>query len=265
MTTSAQAVPRYTIAVCKGSALLEETKALLRAWQPNESLNEFQQRVQREDILGRATAYRVKDIVRRVFARRLLRPDSRPAIHLKHLLTAGSSKLVSDLLLLFAARNDDLLRDVIADFYWPAVHEGQLLITPNQVVAFLRQAEMDGLMAGKWSEQVRVKVARGLLRALADFGMLREVKRGRRETVSYHPSDSALVYLAYNLHFSGLTDSAVVSHRDWRVFGLHESEVRSALDSLTPAGWWMIQAAGSVVRISWKCTSMEDVVDALAR
>jgi bacteriophage exclusion system BrxA-like protein len=64
-----QSTPRYTIAICKGSALVEETKTLLRAWLLNESIGDFQSRVLREDLLGRATAYRVKDIVRRVFAR----------------------------------------------------------------------------------------------------------------------------------------------------------------------------------------------------
>jgi len=51
--------------------LLEETRVLLRAWKPPEPSNEFSQRVLREDLLGRMTAYRARDIVRRVvFARR---------------------------------------------------------------------------------------------------------------------------------------------------------------------------------------------------
>ncbi len=79
--------PRYTIAVCKGSALLDETKALLRAWQPEETIKEFSARVLRNDLLGKSTAYRNRDIVRRVFARRLLSPDTKPAQFLKRLLT----------------------------------------------------------------------------------------------------------------------------------------------------------------------------------
>jgi hypothetical protein len=63
---------QYTNTISKGSGLLEETKTLLRAWQPGESRNEFCERVLREDLLGRMTAYRARDIVRRVFARRYL-------------------------------------------------------------------------------------------------------------------------------------------------------------------------------------------------
>jgi len=89
---------RYTIAVCKGSAFLEETKALLRAWHPGEPTTEFRHRVLRQDLLGRMTAYRASDIVRRVFAWRFLRPDNRPAILLKRLLGRGQvGQVFSDL------------------------------------------------------------------------------------------------------------------------------------------------------------------------
>jgi hypothetical protein len=192
-------------------------------------------------------------------------PDTQPALRLKSLLNAGKSRMVSDLLLLYSARQDDALRDVIVDVYWPVVREGQLTITPRQVVGFLRHAEANGRMSEPWSEQVRLKVARGLLGALVGFGMMREIARGRRETIGFHPCDGAIVYLAYDLHSRGLTDAAIVAHRDWRVFGLDESGVRIALDRIMPIGWGVIQAAGSVVRISWKYDAMEDVVDALAR
>ena len=179
MTTTTPDAGRYTIAVCKGSALLEETRALLRAWQPTESITEFRDRALREDLLGRMTAYRASDIVRRVFARRFLRPDKQPALLLKRLLERGQpGQLFSDLCLLYAARNDDLIRDAVIYLYWPALSEGRLTISPAFVVEFLRQAERDGRMSEPWSEQVKLKVARGVLKAMADFGLLREVGRG---------------------------------------------------------------------------------------
>jgi hypothetical protein len=99
---------------------------------------------------------------------------------------------------------------------------------------------------------------------LADFGFLREVGRGRRETVLYRPTDGAIVYLAYDLYFGGSTDAGLIRHRDWRLFGMRERDVITAMDRLTAEGWWLLQAAGSVVRITWKFRSMQEVVDALA-
>ena len=112
---------------------------------------------------------------------------------------------------------------------------------------------------------MKLKIARGLLRAMTGFGLLRQVNRRRRETVLYRPSDGAVVYLAYDLHLAGATDAAVLGHRDWMIFGLHAREVVTQMDRLAAEGWWVVQAAGSVVRITWKYSRMEEVVDALAR
>ena len=266
MTTAMSEAGHYTIAICKGSALLEETRALLRAWKPSESSNEFSERVLREDLLGRMTAYRAREIVRRVFARRYLRPDNQPARLLKRLLEGGQpGQLFSDLCLLYSARNDDLIRDAVIHLYWPALSEGRLTLVPTHVVEFLRQAEREGRIEDPWTEQVKLKVARGVLKAMADFGLLVEVSRGRRELVHFWPTDRTIVFLAHDLHFVGSTDAGVVDHKDWALFGLTRRDVASALDRLSGEGWWLAQVAGSVVRITWKHGSMEEVADALAR
>jgi len=257
---------QYTNTISKGSALLEETKILLRAWQPAESLDEFCGRVLREDFLGKMTAYRARDIVRRVFARRYLRPDNQPALLLKRLLEGShSGQLFSDLCLLYASRNDDLIRDAVTHLYWPAFSEGRLTLSPAYVVDFLRQAERDARIPAAWSEQVKIKAARGILKTMADFGLVVPVSRTRRELAHFRPTDRTIVFLAYDLHFGGSTDAGVVDHQDWMLFGLTRTEVASVLDRLSGEGWWLAQIAGSVVRITWKFGSMEEVADALAR
>lgn len=264
--TATSKTSKYTIAVCKGSASLQETKTLLRAWQPSESITDFRDRAIREDLLGRMTAYRAGDIVRRVFAWRFLRPDNRPALLLQRLLNqAQPSQLFSDLCFLYTARNDELIRDVVVKLYWPAASEGRLSLSPLYVVEFLREAELAGRMSEPWSDQVKLKVARGVLKAMTEFGLLREISRGRREIIHFRPADRTIVYLAYDLHFKGATDSSVVRHHDWDLFGLEMSAVTSSIERLSADGWWLAQIAGSVVRITWKYSSMEEVVDAFAR
>ena len=53
---------RYTIAICKGAGLVDETRQLISHWRPGEEVKAFVQRVQAEDHLGRYTAYRARDI-----------------------------------------------------------------------------------------------------------------------------------------------------------------------------------------------------------
>lgn len=259
-----ESVP-YTIAISKGSALLPEMKALLRAWMPEEPLKEFSERVVQEDVLGKTTAQRAKDVVRRVFANRFLVPDQAPAKYLHRLLQRNKSgQLFSDLCLLYSSRNDALLQGVIVSVYWPAVAEGHIFISPKEVIQFFRQAEEQGRIPSPWSESVKIKVARGLLRALVEYGLIREAHR-QREIIMFRPADETIVFLAYEMHFRGLSDAGMVAHGDWNLFGLKERDVIVAMDRLGGEGWWLTQAAGSVIRVSWKYNLMEEVVDALAR
>ena len=267
MTVESPSSAKYTIAICKGTALLEEMKILLRAWHPDESVGQFSKRVQQEDILGRTTAYRTRDLVHRVFARRFLPGQPPAAYYLQRLASVASvsHRLLADLSLIYACRSDALLRDVIVRLYWPAFEEGRIVLSQQDLLDFFHAAHEDGRVAKPWSSQVRIKVARGVLRALADFGLLHEIRRGRFETAAFHPSDEAIVYIANELHFSGVSDGSLVGHQDWLLYGLQPRDVVSAMDRLAGHGWWVIQAAASVVRITWKHHSMEEVVDALAR
>jgi len=257
---------RYGAMLCKGSGLLAETKALLRAWRPGETAIALRDRALAEDILGRHTASRVDDIVSGVFARRFLRPTDRPAQLLRRLLERGpGGALFNDLCLLYAARHDALLRDVIVGVYWPAARRRRLVVNPDDIAAFLSQAEEAGRISPPWSREVRRRVVSGALRTLVDLGLLRGVRRGPREILSYRPADATIVFLAHDLHFAGASDAALVGHEDWALFGLSPGDVTIALDRMTADGHWIVQAAGSLVRITWKWKSMEEVVDALAR
>lgn len=68
---------QYTTAISKGAGMIEETRRLLEHWTPGESLDGFMHRVQNQGLLGNATAYRTRDVVRRVFALRYLKPTDK--------------------------------------------------------------------------------------------------------------------------------------------------------------------------------------------
>ena len=94
----------YTIRVSKGAALLPETRVLLQEWIPGEDTNAFADRVLSRDLLGKATARRVQDLVLRCFAPRYLAPPGCPAKHLKRLvLNHPSGDWFRDLCLIYAA------------------------------------------------------------------------------------------------------------------------------------------------------------------
>lgn len=256
----------YTIRISKGAGLVTETRTLLREWKPGESAAELAERVLETDLLGKATARRVKDIVQRVFAPRYLYPEGCPALYLKKLVEMKTSgDWFRDLCLLYAARADQLVRDSVTLLFRNARNEGRISLSVDAVIAFLRESDQNGMIAQTWSPEVKKKIARGLLKILTEFEFLTPRTRGPREIRNFRPHPLAIAYLALDLHFRGVTDTALTSHPDWQLWLLDEPVVRDRLDDLSHWDLWIFQAAGSVVRITWNVSSMEEAVDALAR
>lgn len=254
----------YTQALAKGGALLPETRTLLKAWTPGEDSAAFGERVLRDNMLGRATARRVLDIVR-VFTLRFLTPTDAPARHLQALITGDASRqLYSDLIFYYTAQRDDLLRDFTVLRYWPAVREGRLMLANQEVRSLILDAETDGRIRAPWSAEIKRDMAGRVMITLTDFGLLAEYKPAKREVLPYRPVDGTLVYLAYLLHTSGVTDAALADQPAWALFGLEPRDVWNRLDALAAEGWFIMQRAGQVARITWKHQTMEEVVRALA-
>ena len=260
-----RAAPRhYSAAISKGAGMIEETRSLLRHWRPGEPLAEFARRVQDQGLLGNATAYRTRDVVRRVFAPRFLRPTDQPARILQRVLAAGmAGPVFTELVLVFTARQDPLVYDFTVREYWPAVRRGRSALDADAVFAFLAEARCDGRLERPWSDSVTVRIARCVLGLLRDVGFLRD--RGRRELVNYRLSDEGAALLARDLHDAGVTDSSLCHHPDWGLFGLSPAEAAARLDGLGEHRGVIVQRAGSVTQFTWVVHAIEELIDVLAR
>lgn len=255
---------KYTIAICKGAALLTETRILLEHWSPSESLDSFAARVHEEGILGNATAYRVRDIVRRVFAPRFLRPTNQPAMILKTILGHRLPHSVfREMVFLNAARNDTLIHDFTTKEFWPSVQRGRPFLDVDSILSFFSGAVADGLIEKPWSEQVSKKVARGLLGLLRDIGFLRDSGKSRKEILRYRISDEGLLILAKVLHDAGLSDTSLTAHPDWGLFGISPSILLERLQLFDESQGLILQRAGSVIAINWNVDSVEALIGLL--
>ena len=257
---------KYSTAISKGAGMIEETRRLLGHWRPDEPLDDFARRVQEQGLLGNATAYRTRDLVRRVFAPRLLRPSDKPARMLPRVIASGlPGRVFTELLFVFAARRDPLVYDFTVHEYWPAVRSGSPVLDPNAMLSFLSEAHYDGRLDKQWSEKVSMRVARSVLAILRDVGFLRALCRGRREIVDYRMSDEGAVILARELNEAGVTDSSLCDHPDWGLFGMTPSEVVERLDEIGEHHGVIVQRAGSVVHFTWVVGSIEELIDVLTR
>lgn len=254
----------YTARSIKGTALLTETRALLRAWQPGETPAAFRRRIVSGDVLGKATSARAGDVVRQVFQPRFLADGEEPARSIQWLLARRpSGPWFSQLCLLFAARADIVLRDAVCVLLPAARSRGVVSVGTADFERFLALQEASGHLPRPWSSSVRKSVAQHVLAQLSDLDVLGPARRTGRTLRAYHPGSLAIAWLACDLHRRGLSDVALVAHRDWCVWQLDEPAVREALARLSHVGLWLYQGAGSTVRITWSWTDWTTVVQTL--
>ena len=224
----------YSVHLAKGQGMIPETIVLLNLWQPGISAQELRDDVISNGLLPKATAYRVSDIVTRVFAQRYLGKEETPAKWLKRLVERGwIGDRLSQLLLIYTARVNLILRDFICEVYWPHYRAGAHLIHRQEGVNFLRSASAAGKLRNRWSDAMQAKVVRYLFASLSDFGLIRNLPRNQREILSFAIFPTTASYLAYELHFSGLSDGNLVDHPDWALFGLDRYAVLQVLRKLS--------------------------------
>jgi hypothetical protein len=106
-------------------------------------------------------------------------------------------------------------------------------------------------------------VARYLLSYCADFGLVEQTRKQQREIHPIRIRPTTTVYLAYDLHFQGVGDNALLTHRDWALFGLERADVLEELRRMALQKWIILQTAAGIMRIDWLYDSMEEVIDAI--
>jgi hypothetical protein len=168
------------------------------------------------------------------------------------------------LMLVFTCRANPILADFIHEVYWPRYVGGYAHIGTHDARAFIERAIDDGKTAKRWSESTVRHVSAYLTGCCADYGLLEPGQRSRRLIFPPRISSVVSAYLVHDLHFAGLGDNALLAHSDWQLFGLARQDVLEELKRLALMGLLILQAAGDVVRITWKYTNMEALCDVLA-
>jgi hypothetical protein len=254
----------YTTELSKGQGAVSETLTLLEYWEPGVGTDELTDRVMDAGALGRSTATRTRDLTTRVFARRYLADDGRPARVLKDLQDRVSLSTLKQFMLVYTARQHDILHDFITEVYWPKYGAGAEQIGRDDARSFIEEAHAMGIVEPGWSETMVVRVARYLVGTLADFGLLEEGRQSTRRITPYHVEDPLVTYLAHEIHFDGYNDNSILEHPDWGLFGLMQEDVVRQLEQVSSEGHFIVQYSGELLRISWQYESLGECLDAIA-
>ena len=255
----------YTTQLPAGLGLVNETKTLLDLWTPGMTASQLHQVALGSGRFPNVTARRLRNVVIECFAPRYLVAGGTPAVHLKQLAAAISTADLTQLLLVFTSRANPILGDFVRQVYWTRYAGGYTQVTNEDARLFVERGIDDGKTVKRWSESTVRRVSAYLTGCCADYGMLERGLRSSRRMLPFRISPVAATYLAYELHFAGVGDNALLAHEDWQLFGLAREDVLEEVKRLSLKGLLIVQAAGDVIRISWKNPDMETLCNVLAQ
>lgn len=255
----------YTTQLQAGLGLVNETKTLLELWSPGMSPNQLHQLALESGRFPTVTARRLRNIVVECFAPRYLAAGGTPAIHLKRLAPKIPTADLTQLLLVFTSRANPILGDFVRHVYWARYAGGYTQITNEDARAFVERGIDDEKTVKRWSETTVRRVSAYLTGCCADYGLLERGMRSTRRILPFRVSPTVAAYLAYELHFADVGDNAMLTHEDWQLFGLAREDVLEEIKRLSLKGLLIVQAAGDVIRISWKQQDMEALCDVITQ
>lgn len=255
----------YTTQLQAGLGLVSETRSLLELWSPGMPVHQLYQVALKSGRFPTVTARRLRNIVAECFAPRYLVRGGTPAEHLKRLSAAISTADLTQFMLVFTSRANLILGDFVRDVYWDQYAGGHTQITNDDARGFVERGIDDGKTVKRWSESTVRRVSAYLTGCCADYGMLERGLRSSRRILPFRISPSVAAYLAYELHFSGVGDNALLTHKDWQLFGLAREDVLEEIKRLSLKGLLIVQVAGDVIRIGWKQQDLEALCDVLTQ
>nr|WP_277279248.1 BrxA family protein [Thalassospira lucentensis] len=255
----------YTTQLQAGLGLVSETKTLLELWSPGMPVSELHSVALQSGRFPEITARRLRNIVSECFAPRYLKAGGAPALHLKKLSDGIHTSELSQLMFIFTCRANPILGDFVRDVYWARYAGGYQDISSEDARAFVERGIDDGMTSKRWSESTIRRVSAYLTGCCADYGLLERGLRTSRRILSFRVAPAVSAYLAYELHFDGIGDNAILKHKNWQLFGLDREDVLEEMKRLSLKGLFIVQSAGDVVRISWKMRNMEELCYALTK
>jgi hypothetical protein len=233
----------------------------LSQWDTACSVQENLARIRLQNVFGKASRSRVEDILA-VFRQRYLGEDH----VVKALVTFMRDRLPAaalDRILFFhAAKADALLNDVVTGWLAPRQREGAIDIEVADLQRLLADWVTQGKTKGEWSQETTNRVAQGLLSTLRDFSVLQGAVH-KRLAPAYVPV-WAFAYVLFYLKQHQPSGAKLVEHPDWRLFFLPPEGVERSIFEAHQRGLLEYHAAGSVTRLSFLVTTLEEYAHVLA-
>jgi hypothetical protein len=255
----ANVVSSFTLV--KGT-MIPETHAVFAAWDLGQSKHENLDRLRRDNFIGGRSATWLRDVAK-VLNRRF-EPDGRDRALV--LLAKGGCPLDEwkAILLWHITRDEFLLRDFLVNWLFPQFEAGLFRLRPEDLDEFLATIrDRGGETEHAWSETTRRRVAVGLLKAAADFGILKGSIH--KEFASFHLPERSFLYLLHAMRDQHTSPARVIASPDWRMFLMGPDDVERELLRLHQFKKLHYEAAGSLLQLTLPESSALAYAETMAR
>lgn len=249
----------FTSNIQKGGALLDDARRVVDVWDLDHDAAWNLANISEENLLAKASRARTRDVLLRVLRPRLVEPGPQVITALKRLLS--SPRGFADAYYFEATRDDALLAAFAEGPLFDWWERGRIGVDIESVLKWLADLAEHG-QTPEWTETIRTKVARGLLAALRDFGILSGAVR--KEFASPSISIAGFGYVAFRLHEEGASSRALFASSVWRRWLLDRGRVTELFHEAERQGLWRYSSAGSAVRVDWLQETLSEAVCAVA-
>jgi hypothetical protein len=260
-TPQARPAALYSSKIIKAGALLADTKTLFTHWDLAASVKDNLDRMRRDNLFGKASRSRVRDVLA-IFRQRFLGEEAVTralVVLVKGKLPAAS---LDRILFFHAARADRLLHDVVTKVLAPLSARGITDIDVAELRKPLKRWVAEEKTSGPWSDPTEERIAQGLLSALRDFGVLQGAVK-KRIAPAFLPVE-AFAYLAFYLKQHQPSGAKLAELPDWKLFFLSREGVERAFFEAHQSNLLEYHAAGSVTRLTFPAATLEEYAHALA-
>lgn len=249
----------FTSNIQKGGALLDDARRVVEVWDLEQDATWNLTRIAEENLLAKPTRARGEDVLLRILGPRLVEPGPQVIEALKQLLQWPRG--FHDAYYFEATRDDALLAAFAEGPLFEWWEEGRVGVNVDAVSNWLAELAERG-QTPPWTDTIRIKVARGLLAALRDFGILTGAVR--KEFAPPSLSIAGFGYTAFRLHENGASSRALVASSVWRRWLLDGDRVTELFHEADRQGVLRYSVAGSAVRVDWLQETLPEVVAAVA-
>lgn len=250
----------YTSRLIKATALLTDTKALMDSWDLNIDVETNFNKAQENNIFGKASRSRVKDILT-IFRQRYFENEQVGQALVRLVQSGVSSNWIDPILYYYSALNDSTLRDIVIEVINPRRQSGFSDIHVEHVIRKLRDWSAEGKTTTPWRDETVISVAQHALATLRDFGILQGFNQ-KYLTPIILPIEP-FVFICFDMINRYQSGELVLHAVEWGLFDLSPNDVELHLMEAHQQHLCEYYAAGSVIRLEFPFEDLLELSNAL--